>query len=139
MRPSDIAVNEHVATIGPWAWMGWLLFGLTAILFGMLWRSSRAVELRELKRALAEARVVIDTLRVKELQLIGEKEDLHTKYVALHGEYLELRGKHSQLEVAFGRMGTMVSDLRKDLNDEREKRDSQYAELMRLRGKHGEL
>lgn len=125
--------------IGPWGWLGWLGMVAMATLYTLLWRSSRASELRKLNEALAAARQVIDELREREQQLIRERNTLREQFGQLHGEYLELRGSHSQLNAAFGKLGGVVAALQEDLNRERTLRDQQFAELMRLRGKHGEL
>lgn len=135
MTPTD----EHVILIGPWGWLGWLGMTGMAALYVLLWRSSRSIELRRLNDALAEARQVIDLLRQSEQQLIRERNALREQVGQLHGQFLELRGAHSQLNIAFGKLGDLVVSLRDDLNRERKLRDDQYAELIRLRGKHGDL
>ena len=135
MTPNE----EHVMMIGPWGWLGWLATALVAALYAQLWRSSRASELRKLNSALADARQMIDDLRASEQQLIRERNALREQFGQLHGEYLELRGSHSQLNAAFGKLGGVVAALQEDVNRERRLRDQQFAELMRLRGKHGEL
>lgn len=135
MTPTE----EHVMMIGPWGWIGWAAMAAVSALYVLLWRSSRASELRKLNEALADARKMIDDLRASEQQLIRERNALREQFGELHGQYLELRGSHSQLNAAFGKLGGVVAALQEDLNRERALRDQQFAELMRLRGKHGEL
>lgn len=131
--------NEHIVLIGPWGWIGWLLFALLGALYAMLWSSSRAGELRELKRELEKARKAIAELSEMELELKNRNDKLRTEYNELHGEYVELRGKFGQLQIAFERVATQMAEQRNDLNKERELRDQQYMELMRSRAKNGDL
>lgn len=131
--------TEHIVLIGPWGWVGWLLFSLVGMLYTLLWRSSRAGELRQMKQELEKARKAINELREMEFDLKNRNDKLRTDYNTMHGEYVELRGKFSQLQIAFDKVAAQMAEQRLDLNKERELRDSQYMELIRERAKNGDL
>lgn len=132
-------VNDHVQMIGPWGWLGWVLFAGALLLYYRLWTSASADELRRLKEELDKARKTIAELRELELRLKNRNDELNTAHARLHGEFLELRGQFSQLNIAFSKQAELVGSLRDELVRERKLRDDQYAELMRTKGKHGEL
>lgn len=132
-------IDQHVATMGPWQWLGWVLFAALAVLYGALWRSSRAVELRALKKALQEARASIDELKALEMELKNRNDKLRTDYNRLHSEYTDLRQQLSRLEVAFGAIGDKLAATREELASEKKLRDQQYEELMRAKAKNGDL
>lgn len=131
--------NDHLQMIGPWGWLGWVLFAGCLMLYYRLWTSASADELRRMKEELAKARETIQELRQLELKLKNRNDELNTAHARLHGEFTELRGQFSQLNVAFNKQGEMVANLMTELKYERELRDTQFAELMRTKGKHGEL
>lgn len=131
--------NDHLQMIGPWGWLGWVLFAGCLMLYYRLWTSSNAVELRRLKEELDKARKVIAELREMELHLKNRNEELKTAHARLHGEFLELRGQFQQLNIAFGKQGETLGKLVDDLRREQEKSDQRYAELIQMKAKHGEL
>lgn len=125
--------------VSPWAWAGWVVAAAIAMLYYKLWTSASVKELDGLRRELEKARKTIAELRELELRLKNRNEELSTAHHKLHSEFTELRGKHSQLHAAHGALGELVASLREDLDRERQLRDTQYAELMREKAKHGEL
>jgi chromosome segregation ATPase len=131
--------NDHLQMIGPWGWLGWVLFAGALMLYYRLWTSTSADELRRLKEELDKARKTIAELRELELKLKNRNDELNTAHARLHGEFLELRGQFQQLNIAFGKQGELVASLREEVQRERKLRDDQFAELMRTKGKHGEL
>lgn len=135
MRPLD----EHVVMIGPWGWIGWMLYVVAMAALGLLWKSSGPSKLRELQRELSKARDVIEALEERGREMLKVNAKLREDYQKLHGEYLELRGQFSQLNVDYGKMDAQIHTLRQELNDEREKREAQFMELMRAKAKSGDL
>jgi hypothetical protein len=132
-------MNDHLHMIGPWGWLGWVLFAGCLMLYYRLWTSSNATELRQLKEELEKARRTIAELRTLELTLKNRNEELNAAHARLHGEFLELRGQFGQLNIAFGKQGEVVARLMEELNRERSLRDQQYGELLRNKAKNGEL
>lgn len=133
------AVNDHVEMIGPWGWLGWVLFSGALMLYYRLWTSSSSTELRHLKEELDKARRTIAELRELEMRLKNRNDELNTAHGRLHSEFIELRGQFQQLNIAFGKQGEVVSKLMEELKHERDLRDQQFAELMRTKAKNGEL
>lgn len=136
MRP----VTEHeMVLIGPWGWIGWMLFVIAISAFGFLWKSSGPTQLRSLNKALADARAVIEDLEARQKDMLRRNQQLDDKHRKLHEEHLELKGQFSQLNVSYGTLDGLVMGLREDLDKERTKRDDQFTELMRARAKNGDL
>lgn len=131
--------QDHVQLIGPWAWLGWVGFALASMLYYRLWTSSRGVALRELHAELEKARSTIAEMQLLNKQLRSSNRELKAKHQALHAEYLELRGKLQNLEQSLGKQEEKVAQLTLDVKRERELRDEQYGELVKLQAKHGEL
>lgn len=133
-------INEHeMVWIGPWGWIGWMLFTIAVGAFAFLWRSSGPTQLRSLNKALADARAVIEDLEARQKEMLRRNQELDKKHRELHEEHLGLKGEFSQLNVAYGKLGELVANLREDLNTERNKREEQFMELMRAKAKTGDL
>lgn len=114
------------------AYLGWVMFGGLLLLYYRLWTSAGAVELRKMSDELAKARKAIVELEKLTLELKNRNDELHTINTRLHADYVDLRDQHSRLNVAFGKLGESVADMR-------EKYDAQFMELMRAKAKNGDL
>lgn len=128
-----------IVYIGPWGYIGWMGFALMLLLFTVLWKSSRPQELRRLNAALGEARKTLDELRQREMELLNKNDALSTSYSKLEGEYRELSGRFDALFNAFDRLVKEQESIRTELRLEREKRDREYAELIKMKAEHGRL
>ncbi len=120
-------------------WSGWAFFAL-AIGFYLKLRMSDPF--RRIDKLIEENRKTLAALadeKVRVMELTNRNDELKTTLNALHAEHLELKGQFSQLNVAYGKMGEMISDLRDDLKTERELRDQQYMQWMKEKGQRGDL
>jgi len=121
------------------AWLGWVLFGGLLMLYYRLWLSAGPTEMRKMSEELRKGRKTIEELRALEFTLKNRNDELHTINTKLHADYIELRDQHSRLNVAFGKLGDQVNEMRKEMNDLRTKYDEQFLQLMHERAKNGSL
>jgi predicted nuclease with TOPRIM domain len=121
------------------AWLGWVLFAGLLMLYYRLWLSASANELRKMSEELGKGRKTIKELRELEFTLKNRNDELHTINARLHADYIELRDQHSRLNVAFGKLGDQVSEMRKEMTELRTKYDEQFLQLMHERAKNGSL
>lgn len=135
MRPTA----DDAVLVGPWGWIGWLLFSLALGALGILWRSSGPTQLRALNRALSEARKLIEDMEKRERAMLRRNRELDQQHRELHEKYLDLNGRFSELNVANAKLGDLYADLKKELKEERELREQQFLELMRAKAKTGDL
>lgn len=131
--------QDHVQMIGPWGWLGWVAFAMTVLLYYRLWTSAEPSAVREMQEELEKARKTISDMRLLNKQLKEQNEDLRRKHDVLHGEYLALRQQLSKMETDMGRHEQLVDRIMRDLKSERDLRDKQYMELVRLKAQVGDL
>lgn len=125
--------------VRPVLWVFFALFWALVVLYIRLWRSSGSKELRALRSEISEAHQLLEAERRLNLTLTNRNDELKSMHSKLHGEFLELRGQFSQLQQSYGKVGELLAEVRADLRREKGLRDDQYAELMRLKAKSGDL
>lgn len=120
-------------------WSGWILL---AIMVGFYVKLRMSDPYTRMDRLIEENRKTLQALadeKVRVMELTNRNDELRTKLNTLHAEHLELKGQFSQLNVAYGKMGEMISDLRTDLKTERELRDQQFMQWTKEKAQRGDL
>lgn len=114
MRPTD----EHLMTIGPWAYLGWVLFAGLAVLYFRLWRSSGVGELGKLKKELNDARKMIGDLRQVETSLKNRNGELQVKLNRLESDNRDMKGALETLKATNIEQGKTIDRMDKFMREQ---------------------
>lgn len=129
--------QEHVMMVGPWGWFGYAIAAVIGLLFARLWWSSRPTELRAMQKALREARQYIQVLE-------KERDEAKRENAAMRVQIEQLQGHYNEMDKAVARQRTQLTELSKQLGEEKQRRkeqeeksDEYYKRLMQLETKFG--
>jgi predicted nucleic acid-binding Zn-ribbon protein len=117
-------IAEHAILIGPWGWIGWVLFIAMSALYAHLWNGSSAKKLRALQREVDAARKIISDLRKHEMELEVRNAELNTEITQtrqdmalLKEEMARVRKANEHLGVTVERQGSLVGELTSRLGE----------------------
>lgn len=88
-------LNRLITEMGWLGWLGWAAFALIGSLYGLLWNSSRGINLRALKTQVREDRTTIERLQKLNLKYQRMNDDLQATVKALQADNTTL---HKELE-----------------------------------------
>lgn len=129
--------NDHLQTIGPWGWLGWLAAGVLAMLLYRVWNSHPQVALRRMKEALDEARATIDELKRNNTDLLNRNEKLNVQVNKLIADNQDLHRQVDLLKQSKELQGESIARMEKYQRELQEKYDNMVARVMHLEAKIG--
>lgn len=122
-----MTTNDHLQMIGPWGWLGWLLFAVIAMLFYRQWTSDPQTAMRKMREELEEARKTIAELRQLEMQLKNRNEQLNVQVNSIAAELSDQRNILRSLNDAMKLRGETIT-MQNDIIERNEKYQRQQAE-----------